>query len=311
MGPFTLDDMGSLALLAKVVEQQSFSAAARDLGLAKSAVSKRIAVLERKLGVRLLVRTTRSVTLSEAGMRVHAHCAGLLAAARGAAASLAMTDAGERGCVRINAPVLYAERTLTPLLQRFLDEHPGIEMELSADDALVDLASGRHDVVVRIAQRLPNRSLAARTIGHDRLVLIASPDYLARHGEPKAPEDLVQHRCMRYVQRSAAMEWRFKSANGEVVDPVVVSVPARFAAGDDASLRAAAVHGVGLTIMPLGFVAREVAAGELKFVLDGRLWQPERTVHALLPEGRLAAPRVRKVVDFLAAHANQPMRVRQ
>jgi DNA-binding transcriptional LysR family regulator len=296
MQPFSLEDMGSLALLAKVVELRSFSAAARDLGLAKSAVSKRIAVLEKKLGVRLLVRTTRQVTLSDIGLQVHEHCAALLGAARGAAVALQATDAGERGVVRINAPGLFAQRVMAPLLQRYLQVHPQVEVELNSDDAMIDLTSGRFDVVIRIARVPQEQSIVARPLGADRLVLVGAPAYLASQGTPSDPHELAHHSCMRYVQRTAAVEWRFKGEGG----PLVVPVRSRFAAGDDATLREAAVAGLGLTIMPRCFVAEELAGGRLAEVLKGRLWQPERTVHALLPEGRLAPARVKKLVTFLA-----------
>ncbi len=306
MQPFSLEDVGSLAVLAKVVELRSFSAAARDLGLAKSAVSKRIASLERKLGVRLLVRTTRQVTLSEAGLRVYEHCAGVLASVRAAGAALRITEAGERGPVRVNAPVLLAERTLTPLIRSFLDQHPGVEIRLSVADEMVDVTSGHHDLVIRVARSVPERSLFARPLANDRLVLVASPTYLQKYGEPKTPEDLVHHHCMRYLPRSAAVEWRFKGTEG----PMVLNVPTRFSASDDASLRAAAVQGVGMAIMPRGFVARELQSRELTLVLDGQLWHPERTIFAIVPEGRLAPPRVRRLVTYLASHMDPPGRGR-
>lgn len=295
MSPFSLEDIGSLALLAKVAEQRSFSAAARELGLAKSAVSKRIAVLEDKLGVRLLVRTTRHVSLSEAGLRLHEHCEHILNATRGAAVALQETEGGVRGRIRINAPALFAERVLARLLFRFLEAHPAVDVELSVDDAPVDLTTGRHDVVIRIARVLPDRSIVARVLAKDQLVLVAAPAYLEKYGEPVFPQDLLHHRCMRYTQRSAAVEWRFKGVHG----PRVVMVPVRFAAGDDLTLRTAALQGLGLTIMPESFVAQEIKANELKVVLNGLLWQPERTVFGLLPDGRMTAPRVRSLVDFI------------
>jgi DNA-binding transcriptional LysR family regulator len=299
MQPFSLEDMGSLALLAKVVELRSFSAAARDLGLAKSAVSKRISVLEKKLGVRLLVRTTRQVTLSETGLRVHEHCAALLLAARGAAEALQATTAGERGLVRINAPGLFAQRVLAPMLQHYLTDHPHVETELNSDDAMIDLTSGRFDIVVRIARSVQQQGVVLRVLAQDNLVLVASPDYLAREGEPQDPHELVHHSCLRYSPRSAGVEWRFKCSS-DTTTPFVVPVRSRFAAGDDASLREAAVAGIGLTIMPRCFVVRELESGQLNVVLAGRLWEPERTIHAVLPEGQLASVRAKKLVSFLA-----------
>jgi DNA-binding transcriptional LysR family regulator len=280
MQPFSLEDMGSLALLAKVVELRSFSAAA----------------LEKKLGVRLLVRTTRQVTLSETGLRVHEHCAALLLAARGAAEALQATTAGERGLVRINAPGLFAQRVLAPMLQHYLTDHPHVETELNSDDAMIDLTSGRFDIVVRIARSVQQQGVVLRVLAQDNLVLVASPDYLAREGEPQDPHELVHHSCLRYSPRSAGVEWRFKCSS-DTTTPFVVPVRSRFAAGDDASLREAAVAGIGLTIMPRCFVVRELESGQLNVVLAGRLWE---TIHAVLPEGQLASVRAKKLVSFLA-----------
>lgn len=304
MHPFALEDVGSLALFAKVVETRSFSAAARELGLAKSAVSKRIAVLEKKLGLRLLVRSTRQVTLSEAGQRVHAHCVQLLEGVRGVAAALDDTDAGERGRIRINAPGLFAQRVLAPLLGDYLEAQPQVEVELTSDDAMVDLTAGRYDLLVRISRDLPEQGVVARVLGQDRLVMVASPAYLERAGWPESPEAMAAHRGLHYAHRSSGVEWRFKGVRG----PLAVAVSSRFTAGDDASLREAAAAGMGFAIMPRCFVAAELDAGALVSVLEDALWQPERAIHAVIPEGRLAPPRVRRLAAFLGERVPSTLR---
>jgi DNA-binding transcriptional LysR family regulator len=298
--PFALEDLGTLALFARVAQLQSFSAAAREMNLAKSAVSKRVALLEARLGVRLLVRTTRRVNLTDAGLRVYEACAQVLQATQAAAAAVQDTAAGERGMIRINAPVAFAQRHLLPLIHLHLQAHPGVEIDLSVDDRMIDLSSGRYDLVVRIGRELSEQSVVARLLARDRLVIVGAPSYFARVGLPRDPRELVHHSCLRYAPRSAGVEWRFKGAGGDAGGPLAVSVRASMTAGDDVTLREAAVAGMGLTIMPRCFVDRELAAGQLRSVLDEQMWQPERSIHALLPEGRLAPSRVRLFAQMLA-----------
>ena len=295
MKPFALEDMGSLVLFAKVVELRSFSAAARDLGLAKSAVSKRIALLEKKFGVRLLVRTTRKVTPSEAGAQLHQHCAAMLTAVRGAAGVVEHGDSGERGLIRINAPGVFLQRQLLPIIEHYSQMRQRLEFDLSSDDAMIELTSGQYDLVIRITREISEQSIVARPLAKDRLVIVGAPRYFEQQGIPQTPYELVHHSCMRYAHRSAGVEWRFVNDDG----PYSVGVHSAFAAGDDITLRAAAVAGMGLTIMPRCFVADELAAGDLLTVLDEHMWQPERTIYAILPEGRLAPTRVRQLATAL------------
>lgn len=291
------DDIGTMALFARVAQLESITAAAREAGLVKSVVSKRLKDLERRLGVALLLRTTRRVTLTAEGARVYEHCAALLANTAAARRALAQTDAGERGRIRVNAPVAFAQRFLVPLIGLHLEAHDGIDIELDADDTMVDATDGRHDLVIRIAREIEQASLVAPLLARDRLVIVGAPAYFEVHGMPGSPRDLSTHRCLRYAPRSAGVEWRFKGEDG----PLSVPVEGRFVAGDDVTLRDAAVAGLGLTVMPRCFVTAEIDAGRLVTLFDDALWAPDRGIHALLPEGRLAPTRVKRLLDLLRA----------
>jgi DNA-binding transcriptional LysR family regulator len=284
--------MEGVLILALVAEHGSFSAAARELGVAPSAVSKRIAALEARLDVRLLLRTTRRVTLSHDGVSVHAHAASVLKAWR----ALNQVGAEAGGKIRINAPGLFSEVVLAPFLAEFRARRPDILCFASSEDRMIELANGAFDVIIRISRKMTQASAIVRTLTHDRLITVASPEYLTRFGVPKRPADLAAHRCMRYTPREASDEWRFSVAGR----PVSTPVQPVFAAADDAALRAAALAGMGLTVMPRMFLAPDLAEGRLVSVLEAEMWSPERIVHAVIVEGRLAPPQVREFVGALA-----------
>lgn len=293
-----LDDLGALALFARVVQLRSFTAAADELGVAKSAVSRRVAGLERRIGARLLARSTRRVVPTPEGMLLYGHCARLLDAARDATAGMRAAGAGETGTIRVNAPGLFAQLHVAPLLPAFLRAHPGVAVDLRVDDAVLDLFEGRFDVTLRIARAVSEGAAVARRIGADRLGVWAAPSYLATHGTPRDPADLPGHECLQHAPGGRGSPWQFGSGR----QPVEVPVRSRVSAGDDGTLKCAALAGAGLAILPRGFVLQELSTGALVEVLPGRLWQPARGVFAVLPEWRLAPRRVKALVAFLERH---------
>lgn len=292
MRPLAPADMEGLLILALIAEGGSLSAAARVLGVAPSAVSKRIAALEARLDARLLVRSTRRVALAEAGLRLHDSAAQVLQAWRAAN----RRDDSEHALVRINSPGLFAQVVLTPFAAQYRDLHPGLTLSLSGDDRMIELATGRFDIVIRIARRLTQASALIRKIGADRLITAASPAYLARFGVPERPDALLRHRCLHYLPRTLAEEWCF------AVDGAAMAVPVTpaFEAMEDAVLREAAVAGLGLAVMPRCMLAPDLAAGRLVSVLEAAMWSPAREIHAVIVEGRLAPPAVRRVATDLA-----------
>lgn len=297
-----VDQVASLALFARVVHHRSFSAAAREAGLAKSAVSRRIAELEQTLRVRLLHRTTRTLSLTEEGLRVHEHARALVASADSAQEVAGLASGAVRGTLRLDATVAFAQLYLARALTRFLALHPEVEVHLSTDERLVDVVEGGFDVVFRIG-RLTDSSLVARKLGTDRLVVCASPDYLARAGTPRAPTDLLQHACLHYALVPRAAEWRFRQG-GRTLE---VSTRGALSCTDGLSLREAALAGAGLVAVPSMLVAEDVAAGRLRLVLEGAR-QAEFGIHALTAHRTQTPPRVRALLDFLGTdfRANGP-----
>jgi DNA-binding transcriptional LysR family regulator len=290
-----VDQIASLALFARVVQHRSFSAAAREAGLAKSAVSRRIAELERALGVRLLHRTTRSLSLTEEGVRVHAHASALVTAADAAQDVAGIATGAVRGTLRLNATVAFSQLYLAAAIARFLALHGEVEAHLATDERLVDVVEGGFDVVFRIGQ-LTDSSLVARRLATDRLVVCGSPDYLARAGTPRVPADLLQHACLHYALVPRAAEWRFRHG-GRAIE---VATRGAFSCTDGLSLREAVLAGAGLAVVPSMLVADDVGAGRLRLVLEGAR-RAEIGIHAVTAHRIQIPPRVRALLDFLVA----------
>ena len=290
-----LEDLVSMALFASVVQHRSFSAAARELGLVKSAVSKRVSLLEDRLGVRLLTRTTRKLALTEDGARYYEHCAALLAAADAAEEAVAGASTAVSGKLRVNAPVSFSQMYLADAFAAFLGKHRNVELELSADDRLVDVVEGGFDVSIRIS-RLIDSSLIARQLATDRLVVCASPAYLDEHGRPQTPTDLVGHNCLHYTVVSQSGEWRFRDAQKQ---PFVVPVSSNFKTSDGATLRYAAAAGMGLAVTPLFMVARDVRDGRLELVLEGAR-KAEIGIYAMFASRRQLPVRTKALIDHLS-----------
>lgn len=291
----TLDDYSSLALFARVVHHRSFSAAAREAGVAKSAVSRRVARLEATLGVRLLARTTRALTVTEEGLRVYEHAAALVASFR-AAEDAADGQGQVRGNLRVNAPVTFGQMHLTRAIAGFVERFPEVCVDLSMEDRQVNVVEGGFDVVLRIGQ-LDDSGLIARKLVSDRLVVAGSPAYLTARGTPETVSDLAAHNCLHYSLVSRASEWRFRRGGKEI------SVPTRgnFSASDGTALREAALAGMGLVVLPSFMVAAEVRAGRLRLVLEGAR-RAAIGIFAVTPHRSHAPARTRAFIDFVARH---------
>ncbi len=291
-----LEDIASMALFAEVVRRQSFTSAAREVGLAKSAVSKRMALLEDRLGVRLLLRTTRKLSLTEDGLRYYEHCAALLSAAEAAEAAVAGASSTPRGPMRLNAPVAFAQMFLADALASFRRAQPGIEFQLSTDDRLVDVVEGGFDLVIRVS-RLRDSSLVARRLATDRLVVCASPAYLAARGRPASPAELVGHECLHYSLVPLHAEWRFRGASGTLAVPVSTA----FSSSDGTVLRRAALAGLGLAVLPWFMVARDVAEGRLELLLEGQR-RAEIGIYAVYASRKNLPARTRLLLDHLVRY---------
>jgi DNA-binding transcriptional LysR family regulator len=291
-----LDELAAMALFAHVVQARSFTGAAERVGIAKSAVSRRIALLEAKLGVRLLLRSTRKLSLTTDGARFYEHCSAILAAAQAANESMSLAGRADRGTIRINAPVTFSELALSRALALFLAQHPELEIQLTADDGFVDVIEGGFDLVIRMA-RLNDSSLVAKKLAEDRLVVCGAPAYLGRAGTPQVPADLVHHNCLHYARVELAAEWRFRGPNG----PYVVPARNSFSANSGSVLREACVAGLGLAVLPSFMVAEDVARGRLALVLEGQR-RARVGIYAVFAARRQVPPRVRSLLRFLGEH---------
>jgi DNA-binding transcriptional LysR family regulator len=290
-----MQNLTDIAIFVKVVELSSFTAAADALETSQPVVSKAVTRLEEKLGARLLNRTTRRLSLTEAGSELYRRSVHALEEIENAELEVARFQTEPRGTLRVSAPMSFSILHLGPVLQAFLDRYPGVSVEISLDDRQVDLVDEGFDVAIRIG-RLQDSSLIARKITPTRQVLCAAPSYLAKRGVPEHPDDLLGHTCILYSLLSAPREWRFTGPDGELH---VVPVNGTLQSNNGLVNRGAAVAGGGIVLLPTFYVGDQLRSGELKPILCK--YRPQDiAMHAVYPERRNLLPKVRAFVDFLA-----------
>lgn len=289
-----LERLVDQALFARVVELRSFTAAALQSGIAKSAVSRRVTSLEKRLGVQLLRRTTRHLAVTTEGARYYEHCAALLAAAKAADEAVATASHAVRGPIRVSAPVTLSQMFVARALAAFLEKHPEVEVQLVTEDRLVDVVAEGFDLVVRVA-RLKDGSFVARRLAADRLVIAAAPSYLARRGRPESPEELVHHNCLHYELVPRAVEWRFRTRE----ETLSIPVRGNLTATDGTVLREAAIAGLGLAVVPSFMIARDVAEGRLEVVLSSAR-RAEIGIFGVVAASRGLPLRTKALLDFLS-----------
>lgn len=290
-----MERLDAMAVFAGVVEAESFSGAARALGLSKSAVSKQIGRLEDRLGLRLLNRTTRRLSLTEAGAAFYQGCQRVVAEAEAAERAVTHLASAPRGRLRINAPMSFGLRHISPALPEFLGRYPELAVDLTLNDRVVDLVEEGFDVGVRIAP-LADSSLVARRLAPSRSVLSAAPAYLEARGAPRDLDALEDHACLIYSYQASGEAWRLSGPAGE--RRLKVSGPLRVNNGD--AILAAALGGLGVALLPCFICGDDLRAGRLVRVLPG--WQAAagNAVSAVYPAARHLSPKVRVFVDFLA-----------
>lgn len=279
-------EMLDLQLFASVVEQKSFSAAARTHSTTLSAASKRVARLENLLGARLLERTTRRVLPTDAGASFYAYAARILSELSDAENELSSLGGKPSGTLRVSAPLLLGERHLVPLLTEFLERYPDVRIELALSDAFVNLVADRVDIALRVGA-LTDSSLVRVKVGVARGVIVASPTYLQRAGTPQTPRDLTGHTCLRYANVPAAKEWRFRNAGEGMTVPVLGNLTVNHGGG----LREAAIAGAGIARLPDFLVSDAIASGDLVEVLPKYAVEPTG-IHLLHVAGGRPLPKV-------------------
>jgi len=290
-----LDNVSAMPVFAKVVETESFTAAAAQLGMSKSAVSKAISALEDRLGARLLNRTTRRLALTEVGRAFYERCARVVAEVEEAEILVTRHQESPRGTLRVNAPVSFGVLHLAPALAAFMRRFPEVAVDIAFTDRYVDLIEEGYDVAVRIAGELEDSSLIARKLADNQMMVCAAPAYWDRHGRPARPDDLAGHVCMTYAYNRVPNEWSFRTADGQ---RRAVRVAGRLHTNNgDVSLRAA-LAGLGVVRLPRFICGPYVAAGRLEPVLAEAI-PPAAGIYAIYPHNRHLSAKVRAFVDFL------------
>lgn len=288
-----MDTLDAMRTFVAVVDRNGFSAAATALDQSTARVTRQIAWLEQRLDTRLLNRTTRRVSLTSAGAAYYQRCVQLLAEFDDIEATVGAQAQTPAGLLRVNAPVSFGIARLAPLLAGYRARYPQVEIDLSLSDRLVDMVEEGYDLVIRITAT-PASNLIARKLADTRLLLCASPDYLARLGTPRTPADLAGHQCLQYSYWSGGPEWRLQGADGEHI----VRVDGGLRANNGDVLCAAARAGTGIVLQPDFLVDADIAAGRLVHVLPAYAIAPIG-IHAVYSSRSHLAPKVRSFIDHL------------
>jgi DNA-binding transcriptional LysR family regulator len=288
-----LEDLPTIALFGRIVELRSFTQAAAELGLGRAAVSQRLARFEARLGVQLLRRSTRKLSLTEAGMQLFEHAAGLVELKRAAEGALSQGKTA-RGRVKLNAPATIHRGLLARALQSFLEREPAVSLSVTLDDRLVDLVEGDYDVALRVVP-VSARSAVSRKLGTDRVVVVGSPEYLKRAPAIATPFDLIQHSCLRNSALPLRVDWRLGTGRQSFSVPV----RSRFEAADFGLLHEAALAGVGLLVTLRMTIESDLEAGRLVQVLGAYSAAP-LGIYAIFAERGRPTSAARALVDHLA-----------
>src|SRR5471032_1058286 len=291
-----MDQLRAMEIFIEVARLRSFSAAGRQLGLTRAMVSKHILQLEDKLQARLLHRSTREVSLTDVGQAYLEPCMATVAQAQEAARAVTHAGAELAGPLRIQAPSSFGSAWLADAVARFSLPYPQLAPQLYVDDALLDPIAHGFDLTIRVGGIPDSHALAMRTLAPCRGVLCASPAYLARHGTPRTPQELQQHRCLHFSHLTDGTQWHF-ARDGE---RQAVRVRAAFSANNGLVLQQAAQRGLGIVYNTTFLAWRGLLDGTLVPVLDD--WElPLNHLSALYPASRQPSPKVRALIDFLVA----------
>jgi DNA-binding transcriptional LysR family regulator len=291
------DRLNGIAAFVQAAEAGSFALAAERLHLTRSAVGRKIARLEERLGVRLFHRTTRRQSLTEAGRAYYERCVRALAELDAADAAL---DAGRRapaGRLRVSVPVLFGRHCAAPVLRKLAQRHPGLRVEVAFSDRVVDLVEEGFDLAVRIGELADSASLAARRLGAQRMGICAAPAYLAARGRPATADELAGHDAIVYARAGEPAPWRLRERDGRLRE---LRLDGRLRYDDLQAIVDAAVAGAGLAWLPCWLMMPHVRAGELALVMDSeRVLATD--IHAVWPQSRYLASKTRAAIDALAA----------
>ncbi|HDC4533054.1 TPA: LysR family transcriptional regulator [Enterobacter asburiae] len=291
-----MQDLNDFVWFVKVVDYGGFAAAGRALDLPKSRLSRRIAQLEERLGVRLIHRTTRQFTVTEVGQTFYQHCKAMMVEAEAAEEAVAALQAEPRGVVRITCPITLLHVHVGPMLARFMARYPGINLQLEATNRRVDLVGEGVDIAIRVRPRpFDDSDLVLRVLADRGHCLVAGPALIQRMGEPVVPSELSAWPGLSMNEGKHIHKWALSGPGGAKAE---IHYHPRLITTDMLALREAAMAGIGVVQLPVLMVKDQLASGELVRVLDA--WEPRREViHAIYPSRRGLLPSVRTLVDFL------------
>ncbi|WP_335617616.1 LysR family transcriptional regulator [Kushneria konosiri] len=292
-------DLNALRTFERVAATGSFTSAARHFHMAVSSVSRQVGALEKSLGVRLLYRHTRAVTLTEAGRQYYEQIRGTLEQIDQATEALKSPAQAPSGTLHINSPVAFGRHQVVPLLRGFQQRYPNVRAELLLTDALTDPVREGSDITFRVG-RLADSSLIARPLAPMHYVAVAAPDYLARHGTPATPEALRDHDCLLYQGELGRQRWYFQAPKDEA--PTAFELTGSLYSNDADSLLQAAILGQGIVLFPTWLIDEALRLRQLIPLL--REWRCEvvpeqRMIHVLTTDGRLRTPKVAAFMDYL------------
>jgi DNA-binding transcriptional LysR family regulator len=288
-----MEDLVRMAIFARVVETRSFSEAARRLGLSKSVVSKQMTQLEKSVGARLLNRTTRAMSLTEAGAVFYDYCARIVEELEGAKNAVGQLHSQPRGLLRVSASVAFGTMHIAPALPDFLARYPEVRIDMEIKDRFVDLADERFDVAIRITKE-PGPNLVARRLATVKRQICATPGYFKRHGVPKTPKDLETHNCLTYTYFNPQDPWRLRGPDGDIS----VAASGNLRLNDDEALSEAVLKGLGIALLPTFIIGKDLQAGRLRAILSDYI-PLERHIFAVYLPTRHVSPKLRAFIDFL------------
>ncbi|WP_165314032.1 LysR family transcriptional regulator [Vibrio ziniensis] len=284
----------SIPIFVAVVECGSFSLAAEKLGVTKSAISKRVTQLEDDLGIRLLNRTTRKLSLTEAGKRYYDHASQALALAQQGMDAVTELQGEPQGKLKITAPMSFGVLYIAPIIAEFLAQYPKVTIDLQLEDQMVDLIEGEFDLAIRIGN-LPISNLVAKRLVQCKSVLCASPDYLKKHGSPQKPSDLIDHNCLVYSYFRGGSEWTFEQQHNEFK----VIPKGNFIVNNSEAIRRALIEGLGVGQLPTFLVSKDILSGKLISIMTAYSL-PEHAIYAVFPERKHLPHKVRAFMEYVA-----------
>jgi DNA-binding transcriptional LysR family regulator len=295
-----MDKFEGIQAFTQVVKFGGFAAAARELGVSRSAVNKLVINLENQLGVQLLHRSTRRVSPTETGLAFYQRCLAILADLAEAEQAVVQLQEEPKGALRVNAPMSFGTLHLAPALAEFLVQYPDVQVQLTLSDRLIDPISEGFDVTVRIAQVQANTSLVVHELIEAKRVLCAAPTYLETYGIPNHPTELRHHSCLHYGHFATDNHWTLIGPDGEHT----VSIQGALCSNNGEVLREAAIHGLGITLLPLFIVGRDLNQGRLQTLLPD-YHPPDLSISAIYPATRHLSTKIRLFVQFLKERFNQ------